>query len=94
MPGLWASDDEPIVTVRREPRGTNVAWSERPMRYVCRPARVGTPPPPTTISVPEGVRALSTATIRDQPPDATAVTSTTGEPNTSRGARSTGTGSR
>src|SRR4029079_6148608 len=55
------------------------------MRYVRFPDFAGTPPPATTISLPAGVRALRTATMRDQPPVALAVTSMVGEPKTSVG---------
>src|SRR5688572_10755942 len=51
--------------------------------YVRLPGVVGRPPEETMISLPVGVRALSTATRRAQPPAAVAVTFTAGRPNTS-----------
>ena len=56
------------MSVRREPLGTNVAWLASWIVTFCAPFFVGTPPALTRISLPAGVRAVSTATSRDQPP--------------------------
>ena len=76
------------MSVSREPRRQKRRLvGERDRDTSSRPRAVGTPPAATTISLPADVRALSTATIRDQPPVAVAFTSTIGAPNTSSGPR-------
>jgi hypothetical protein len=79
----WAVDDEESVTVKREPFGTKVAWLESRIVTLWAPVAVGTPPAPTTISLLDGVRAVSTATSRDQPPLAATVVWTVGVPKIS-----------
>src|SRR5260221_13939506 len=61
-----------------------VSWLIILMVYLRLPGCVGTPPPDTTMVLPSGVFALSTATRRVHPPEAVAVTVTVGEPNTSK----------
>ena len=78
--GDCASEDDPRVSVSRDPRGTKVAWLESLIVTFCTPFLVGTPPALTTISLPCGVRAVRTATSRDQPPLAAIVALTVGEP--------------
>ena len=75
-----AVEDEARVSVSREPFGTNVAWLESWIVTFCAPGFVGTPPALTRISLPVGVRAVSTATSRDQPPLAATDVCTVGEP--------------
>ena len=64
----------------RDPLGMNVAWLASWMVTFCSPFLVGTPPALTTISLPCGVRAVSTATTRDQPPLAATVARSVGDP--------------
>src|SRR5262249_19526173 len=71
----------------REPFGRKVAWLPSSIVSLCAPFVVGTPPALTTISVPAGVRAVSTATRRDQPPLAAIVVCTGGVPKTSTDVR-------
>ncbi len=61
-------EEDASVSVSREPRGTNVAWLMSWIVTFCAPGFVGTPPAETRISFPCGVRAVSTATSRDQSP--------------------------
>jgi hypothetical protein len=58
----------------------NVAWLASLIVSFWAPGLVGTPPALTTISLPCGVRAVNTATIRDQPPLAATDVLSVGEP--------------
>src|SRR5262245_16309442 len=84
----WASDEVASVSTSRDPFGTTSIWLGRLIATLRSPFRVGTPPEPTSSCPPFGVRAVTTATSRDQPPLAAIDTFTCGVPKSSIADRS------